>query len=715
MFHFYPLIAVWLILSGGLIALGAVYFTYRRGLDLSRWKRRLLAGLRMTAIGMVLLMLLCPGLIVREPDRQRSKAVILLDDSGSMAVRDLPGKISRYRAALAFAQQLRSVDFSGCRKYFYTFDTGTELIRDWSVPEMYGAQGGTDFEQAFNCVNRDAGLSGIAAVILLSDGLDYSGFSGDKFGVPVFAVKFGSDLSGVPDLRLEEFSVPQTLFTGEEFDLSVPVTLNGYDAEKTPRITFSADGREVKRQELKLLPGQTVEVPFKHVFTEPALHFVKIKLDRLADEVSYLNNETELILEVRPGNNYTVAYFPVLTNSFRPLVRQLRSAGHKFTAVYRLRRDKFNQIGTRTDSRFNGGIPPSAASMKDVDIFILAATRPGLLTGAQESILEQYVAGGGTLVLLGGEKSFEPVPPSSPLAPLMPVKTRESSFTPGRFRIVPGSQPQRSRFAERLAELETGAEAVIPALNLVESVKEGAEVLLFAEDSGKYPLLVALPYGRGKVVALLTNSLQLWGQGRQRQRNFGTFWEQLIDYAGRSGNVGLRVALNKNRLPANENLKVSAQADFPDQTLASPEFRLESALYRLHSDRALRIKQLSKTGVFYRAEFTGLSSGRFLLETTAALGKQVLAKRYNLVVVGREINESGNLKATAENFLKFCPEGRIYDPAERAQLLADLIRTIRKNELEREWYPLFETPFFYFGLLALLLAEWYLRRRFNLW
>ena len=713
MIRFYPLIPVWLILLCSAFALYAVYLTMRRGLDLPKQKRYLLAGIRFAVITVVILMMLCPGLIISEQNRQRSNVIVLLDDSGSMATRDMPGKTSRYRTALEFAKKLKAVDFSDCRKYFYTFNTRTEQIKDWEVSEMSGAQGGTDFQQAFDCVNRDVGLSKTAAVAVLSDGLDYSGFSGNKLGAPVFAVKFGTELSAVDDLRIENFPYPDNLYTNEEFELSIPVSLSGYEQNKEVRMAIYVDGKEVQQKKFDLRPGGTVNIPFKYTFTEPALHIIRIQLDRLADEASYLNNENKLIIEVNDGQSYTVCYFPVLTNSFRPLVRQFRQSGRRFTAVYRLRKDKFNQIGTKLDPIFNGGIPNNAKAMKNVNIFILAATQTGTLSSRQESVLEKYVADGGTLVLLGGEKSFGAIPDSSPLATLMPVKSRQVSFIPGQFKIVSADQPD-NRFSERIAELCSDTSAVLKAVNMVEAVKESAEVLLSVEAAGKYPLIVSQPYGNGKVIAVLTNSLHLWGEGRQRQKNFGVFWEQLLNYAGHNKDDILNVAVNKNKLPANENLKVSVKTNLPEKTLNSKGFRLESALYRLNSDNALKVKALHKSDVFYKTEFTNPGSGNYILETTAVLGKQILSKRYKLIVVGKEINEGVNLKVNNENFLKFCQKGRIYENTEEKKLIDDIIRTIRKNDVEREWYPLFETPFFYFYLLILLMSGWYLRRKFNL-
>ncbi|MFA7230015.1 MAG: hypothetical protein WC071_01975 [Victivallaceae bacterium] len=712
MIRLYPLIPLWMIFLSGAATIAIVWFVTRYGMDISPRRRLALGSLRLAAVCIVLIMLLCPGVVVRELNRQRSNVVVMLDGSGSMKTTDMPGDESRYRAARQFLEYLRKTDFSGCKKHFYLFN-GMSSPVDWNALEMYDAHGGTDLKRAFATMDKDVGFSRIAAVIVLSDGLDHSGFTGTHAGLPVFAVKFGSELTDVKDLRLETFKYPESLRTNEEFELNVPTMLTGYNQAADVSMTFSVDGETVKTESFKQLPREAHNVNFQHSFITPGIHTVKIVLNQLKDEAGYLNNERELAIEAREGRNETVCYFPRLSNSFRPLVRLLSADNSKFTAFYRLRADSCKTLGRDIDPAFKNGIPKSAGAMKQVDVFILGAGGDEALSNVEQATLEQYTANGGNLIILGGSDFSGAHSASSPLSALMPVKTSKVEFIPGNFRVVAPEQ-SRNSFSTRIAELTGRNPADLKGINLVDGVKEGAEVLLWAEAESRHPLVVALPYGRGKVIAVLTNSLHLWGQGKERDINFQTFWSQLIAYAGSSRDDILKVTVNSSELMPDENLKVTALPNLPEAEINNPEFKIESEIYPVNSRKAVAFKALFREGMLYSTEFSGLTPGRYMLQTVCRRGATIIDKRYRLILVGDSVNENYDLKVTDENFLKFCQAGRIYNREEKSSLLRDVLNTIQKNDIEREWYPVFETPFFFGTLLALLLAGWYFRRRFNL-
>ena len=71
------------------------------------------------------------------------------------------------------------------------------------------------------------------------------------------------------------------------------------------------------------------------------------------------------------------------------------------------------------------------------------------------------------------------------------------------------------------------ANFTLNGLNLVKDVKAGARVELWAESDARQPLLVWHTYGRGKVIALLSNAFHLWGEPDRREDNYGRFWRQL--------------------------------------------------------------------------------------------------------------------------------------------------------------------------------------------
>jgi hypothetical protein len=497
-------------------------------------------------------------------------------------------------------------------------------------------------------------------------------------------------------------------------NMSIPVALTGFKEPETVELKIIVDGKLEKTENFGLKPGENKIIEFRHSFAEPGIHITQLKLNRLPDEAGYLNNEREIAIEVKEGKNSTVCYFPVLTNSFRPLVRLLHGSGKKFTALYKLKADNYSLAGTDIDPAFKHGIPATSDAMKQSDVFVLGSNREGLLSDAESATLEQYVSSGGNLILLGGTESFGQIPTSSPLAAMIPVKSSKIQFVSGNFKPAPPPEQNKSSFSSRLAELCGSESEILKGINLVDSVKEGAETLLCAEGEGRYPLVVAMPYGRGKVIAVLTNSLHLWGKGSRRDMNFRTFWEQMLAYAGTSRDSTLKVSVNSSELLPGERLKVSALTSLTDAEQNDPDLKIESALYPADSRAATATRSLSREGLLYTAEFPELASGKYILETVCRNNKGIIGKRYLAITASDAINENYDLKVTNDNFLKFCPAGRIYNVEEKSALLKDVLSTIQKNDIEREWYPVFETPFFFSALLIFLAAGWYLRRRFNL-
>lgn len=711
--RFYPLIPLWLILLTGAAAFATVWYTARYGLDIPPRRIIILMVLRLAAVAVAITMLLNPGIIIRELNRQRSNVIFLLDGSDSMNTVDMPAGKSRLESAKTFLSSLTRTDFGNYQKHSYVFNSKSMPADDSKKLQMYNARGGTDLKRAFSTIDKDIGFSRTAAVILLSDGLDHSGFSGTHAGLPVFAVKFGSEMNTVPDLRLDPFQIPDSLRTNEEMNLNIPVALTGFKTQASVELKIIIDGKLEKTENFELKPDEKKIIEFRNSFSVPGIHTAQLKLNRLPNEAGYLNNEREISIEVKEGKSETVCYFPVLTNSFRPLVRLLVNSGKKFTAFYKLKADSYNVAGTDIDQAFKNGIPANPAAMKQSDVFVLGSNREGLLSEAESSVLEQYVSNGGNLILLGGTESFGQLPGSSPLASMMPVKSNKIQFVSGNFKITLAEQ-SKNGFSSRLSELCGRENELIKGINLVDSVKEGAETLLWAEGEGRYPLVVALPYGRGKVIAVLTNSLHLWGKGSQRDMNFRTFWEQMLSYAGASRDDALKVTVNNSELLPGEKLKVTALPSLSDAEQNDPDLKIESTIYPVDSQIAAAAFTLSREGQLYTAEFHDLKPGKYILQTVCRNKTGNISKRYMTITVGDGLRENYDLKVTNDNFLKFCQAGRIYNIEEKSALLKDVLGTIQKNDIEREWYPVFETPFFLSALLILLFAGWYLRRRFNL-
>jgi hypothetical protein len=373
--------------------------------------------------------------------------------------------------------------------------------------------------------------------------------------------------------------------------------------------------------------------------------------------------------------------------------------------------------GQKMNTLFSSGLPKKSEQLKNVTCLILGSHNGSLLTPAESLVLEQYVDRGGTLICLAGSDSYGKLPAGSPLLRLLPVVTLEDSFQDVPFRVAPepsATDAFAGQIRQIIADNGTASDLVIQGINQVKDVKANAKVLLWADGASRSPLLVWQNYGRGKVVALLSNALHLWGAPEKRDDNFGRFWRQLVAFAKNQEEDAdlLKVALPKTELAKEERVVVTAIAHHPEGR--DDVLSVKADVFPAESDTPVESLSLEKKTGSFMGELAGLQPGRYVLRVTSQDGRDVLRTRYKLLLVGDVLEESSRIRLDREAFRKYSSEKHILTPDDAGQL-EDLLReAVRKNVVQREKFLIFETPLFFVAAVLLLMAEWFLRRRFNL-
>ncbi len=716
---FYPLLPAWLILILLALSAGAcVYACRHRNPAVAPWQHTLLLVLRMASLLLVTLMLLCPGHMIEDRNVQKSHLVFLVDNSASMATADLPARQTRLEKAAAFLRDNRFKRLADYPIAYYTFNSQT--LRQ-TGPDAFAAvkpEGGTDFKQAFARIDKDIGLNRTAAVVVLTDGIDYSGFKGNEIAVPIMSVQVGTDMANVKDLGIEPFKCPGKVSDGEELTLDIPLLMRGYPQEMNVSFRILVDHLPVRTNTLSLSSGRVHTETFKTTLAKTGIHVIRIECAALPDEVSTLNNQRELVVEVVQAKDEVAAYFPVLNNSYRPLLREFsKGEDAVFTAVYRVSADSYRMRGQKMNANFSAGLPKKAEQLKNVNCLILGSHNGELLTPAESLVLEQYVDRGGTLICLAGTDSYGKIPNGSPLLRLLPVVPLEESFQDLPFRVVtePSADDAFStQVRQIIADNGESADLVIKGINQVKDVKANAKVLLWADGTAHLPLLVWQNYGRGKVIALLSNAFHLWGPLDKRDDNYGRFWRQLVAFAKNQDDDSdlLKVALPKTELDKGERVTLTAVARHPegrDESLS-----VKADVFPVDSDTPVETLALEKKAGSFMGELSGLQPGRYVLRVSSQDGSEVLRLRYKLLLVGDVLEESASIRVDPEAFRKYSSEKHIFTPDEAGRLEDMLREVVRKNVVQREKFLIFETPIFFLAVVLLLLTEWFLRRRFNL-
>ncbi|MDD2404203.1 MAG: VWA domain-containing protein [Victivallaceae bacterium] len=692
----YPLLPWPLIIATVSLSLFMVWLTWRNGFDWSKKRRLAMTSLRLASLAILFLMIIAPGITIRDRALRRSHIIFLLDGSESMAVSDVR-KDTRFAAGLGTLQKLLG-DNRDFEKHVYIFNDRMTPAEDRDSFGQYTPRGSTNLKHAFETSTRDLDKSAIAAAVIITDGLDQSEFRGTE-GIPIFAVKTGTALSSVPDLRVADFKTPETVFAGEEISLSIPIEMTGFASTQQIKLESTVDGKTESEKTFMLVSGQSIEAPFKTILKSPGIHKLSFSLNQLDGEISVLNNHRNIFIEVKEKLITTLLYFPILNNSFRPLIRMMRDSGKKFSAVYKVREGIFQVAGNIRSDNFENGLPKSAEALKNIDLIVLGAGNASLFNAAEQKVLEQYLADGGNLTILGGSDSFGAADGNTVFNAMLPVRTAGARFADMAFTVAP---PENSPKSFEEFTLYSGA---LRGLNLVDGIKSGSNILLFAQADKPYPLVVSMPYGRGMITAILSNSFHLWGRPEQRSAAFQHFWEQLLGHAGSLRDERLKFTVNATPMAAGEILKIKASA-------ADAEF-IDAAILPFGGAETHQTIRLSKDNNFY-GEIPDLPEGQWILRLTAKLRNDENILRHAVINIGATVHENPDIKVSDEHFLRFTAHERIFLPHENKRLMDAVMSAVNQSNGEREWYPTLESPFFLLLLAIFLFAEWYLRRRFNM-
>jgi len=589
-----------LVALGALLVIGLGLLNVRR-LPLRR--RLLLAGLRTSAVLLVVGLLLQPALQRREGTRIRNRVPVLVDASASMALRDRPGSPSRAElAARWLTEQLPALPALTARHQLSFYRFGERLHPAEAAALATGYPADEQASRLLEALEEAAGKAGeeeLGGIVLLSDGLD-NGLLGRRaiqgqpldaeleerlrlLGAPVHTV-FVGEVGGLVDLAVQRVIHDDFAFVRNVLDLDVDVLATGV-SEGTVQVLLSEEGRPLQTRPLELEPGRSrYRLRFSFTPAQVGRHHYRVSLPHLRGETILDNNRQDFLINILRDR------IRVLQVSGRPSWDQrfLRDFLKKSPNVDLI---SFFILRTATNLHL---VPSSELSLIpfpaqelfekelgsfDVVIFQNFDYRPYQMRRFLPFVRD-YVQRGGGLAMIGGELSFSaggypgtPVEAVLPVA-LPPVSAEPELFALGRFplRLTEAGRrhpllalsPDRTasqRAWSRLPELE--------GLNRVLGIVPGAVVLATAPPPATggepLPVLVAGSAGQGRTLAVLTDSTWRWalpsaGQGGDL-RHYARFWGNTLRWLIQDPEQKLlAVSTDRDRYPEQEEVRAEITA-----------------------------------------------------------------------------------------------------------------------------------------------------------
>jgi uncharacterized membrane protein len=730
----------WAIAGGAALALGLAIYTYvRHAGALSRRARVALATLRASALVTMAVVLARPVLVVSTPIQQRNVVAVVVDDSRSMAVRDVEGGArsdviarlaggpdSALLASLRDRYQLRVFRLSGGGR----LDDASGVRYEGSRTRLVSS-----------LLRVEDALAGVptAGMVLLSDGADNSSEGGGDAtlaeqmlslrarGVPVYTVGIGSERFS-RDVEVARVEVPRTVLRDASMVVQVVVVQRGYGGARLP-IVIEDSGRIVGTA-TAVLPrdGEAVSVRVRVPAAETGARLLTVKVPLQDGEMIGENNARSTLVVVRDRREKILYVEGEPRFELKFLRRAVESDGNvQLVTLLRSSKDKFLRLGVDDSLELAAGFPRTREALFAYRAVVLGSVEASFFTADQLRMLADFVSerGGGLLMLGGRDALGEGGYGGTAVSDALPLELQgvvgdPPTLVTQRATPTPGGQGHP---ALQLAATDSASGArwgALPALTTVNRLgraKPGATVLLSGtlEDGvTSRPLLAYQRYGRGKAIVFGAQDSWLWQMDATiavDDQTHETFWRQMLRWlvsdvpdrvepvlaeeSGPGEGIAVRAEVSDSAFLKANGATVRGQVVAPGGV--SQEVTLEWAVERDGE---------------YRTTYVPGGMGVHEVRVQAVVGRDTVTSEPAYVRVAPSMSEYFGAEMRPALLRQIAEEtgGRFYPSSQALDVARDMDFSASGATVV-EQKDLWDMPALLLLLLAALAGEWALRRR----
>lgn len=737
----------------GTVALAALllvglWLWSQRSLPLERRRSRMLSALRLAVILLVVAVLLRPTLVYTRVERQAATIAVLFDRSRSMLVADAAGNRTRWEeltrtfsdAWPAIAELAEDIDVK-----LYGFDR-TVAARPFVAdkPDFGGLPEGdqTALGAAISDVlEREAGRR-MAAVIVASDGAQRALPPRDQLpqtvarrlsdqGAQIYTLTYGQPrgLGQTRDVAIRELVCARTVFVKNELVIEGTLQADGFPGQAltVELLAETLPGKmTVVDSVVATVPEQTgrQNVSLSYLPETPGEFKLTLRVAPAQGELVKTNNELSTFVSVLAGGLRVLYLEGTVRSEQKWIYRALDASQDIQLDAWRINaQDRSTRPGD-----FRLAFEPGK-----YDVYMLGDLDAKAFELPELEELARRVEEGAGLIMLGGFHSFGPGGyQSTKLNDVLPIemqRTERQDFDAaivsdlhlaGEVRMRPTevfgarhpimSLGPRERNASLWQELPP-----LEGANRFRRTKRGANVL--AESESGEPLFVEKSYGLGRVLAFAGDSSWRWAlEGHEEAHR--RFWRQTILWLARKdeatdGSVWIKLA--ERRFSPGSRVEFTAGAlDADGLAVTGAEFTARVTL----PDGKTQSIGLARQGDQALGTFLGgLAAGDYKLEVEGTKSGQSLGLGKSRFLVFAQDLELDNPAADPASLasLAAMTGGRSVPPEQLPLLLRELQEKARQADVASETkQSLWDNWGVLATFVALLVTEWYLRKRWGL-
>ncbi len=742
-----------------LLILGAFVFaiSYYDLRILSKRKCWTLVGLRIWVYLLAVLFLLEPAIDLKNTSKVKNQVAVLIDSSISM---DLPSEAGSKTSRLSLAKSgLKALNIPPNKTddehvySFFHFDKESELLPNTDALQAIGPK--TDLAGVLEDIKKGFSQKDLGGIIILSDGI-MNGDMGsrtrrgetldaatkstlERFQAPINTMVSG-DPASLRDLAIVNLARDDFAFVHNKVSIEVSIQAVGIK-DRDLKLMLSRDGKEVQTRLLKIRKGKSIyKLRFEFVPQKIGKEVYSIDLPHLENEALYENNHAQFLQKIirdkiralqvvgRPSwderflrrhlkqnpNVDLISFFILRTN------QNIRVAGN----------DELSLIPFPTDELFQD-------ELGSFDLVIFQNFNFGPYDMRRYlSEISKFVKEGGGFVMIGGDLSFSKGGyANTAIADILPVELSDDSdaidFRPFKPQLTDAGtrHPITTLAFDPTANRELWKQ--LPdqrGTNIVLKAKEGASVLAvhptLSYGGEKMPVITIGEAEEGRVMALTTDSTWRWGIERVgdggTSREYQLFWNNAFRWLIKDPELKLiRIENQKEEFDVGSATKIAVRLSKPDYTpLTNQQITLSVEFKPFDKQTKDPVKLYTRQ---IRTDGGGIGETMLKMEkagiyTIFAESKTdggVLKDRDVIIALG-SVNEYRDILPRPK-FLKQVASAsggrftRLGKDTPSVNLLPS--KSIQVNR--RRVIHLWDTPWSFLLIIALLASEWMLRRRWG--
>lgn len=526
-----------------LIWIGVIAAILVGGFSVWRWGRRtvrmyIISGLYVLFLLLLLWCLLMPGRKKTETKILKPRFVVMLDQSKSMVKipegEEIPTRWQR-------AQEIINMSWvapvaAECEIDVYPFDQelGAQVVLD----DVKGTEPNGQASLIRDCIrkatSRYGGLN-VAGGLLLTDGIDtreaLDDWASESRPFPIYTIQLEPDSiwTNEPDLRVETVQTPKRVTMGWETELKAVISGQGYPGQVNVQL-FKDNKLLETYPTLVPVDGGSSQVQFDLAHPELGVYTYRVFVPPVPGESNTNDNEYAVSVTVIDAKNRLIYIDGAPRWESKYLKHVLQSSKQITPLIFLAGPDgkpiTFGNVGSMTADM-------TEQQLSFFKVVIIGNLDAEEITPARAQNLIKYVEEGGSLVLLGGAKSWGLNGfASSPVRQLLPVKRYKPKPLEGEFQIVLTDEGQSHAAFVGDPDLWNNIPPILTVFPSAEPTR-AAQVLVTAKTpEGDIPVVVAQRYAQGKVVAIFTDSLWKWRLHPQAKKanTYQRFWDQLVSW-----------------------------------------------------------------------------------------------------------------------------------------------------------------------------------------